>query len=148
MTLTSFICEHGNPVRPGEPFTLDQCRICWLKAGGRPGEGVLPPSPSVRPRCVHLGVSVRPPVAPDAVREWFQCERGHGVVCPCGACKTCPDHEPDEAACFAAAGARHLAYHLLPVAGNGAWRRAIDQLRLRWGVFAGAEVSGSRGCRE
>lgn len=33
------LCEHGNPVRVGEPFTTDQCRICWWRrkaAGPRP----------------------------------------------------------------------------------------------------------------
>lgn len=35
---------------------------------------------------------------------------------------------------------RHLAYFLLPVAGNGVWRRGVDQLRRRWGLFDGRKV--------
>lgn len=37
-------------------------------------------------------------------------------------------------------GRRHLACHILPVAGNGVWRRAVDQLRLRWDLFDGRKV--------
>lgn len=37
-------------------------------------------------------------------------------------------------------GRRHLVYHILPVAGNGVWRRGVDQLRLRWGLFTGRKV--------
>ncbi|HJZ54749.1 MAG TPA: hypothetical protein VKE74_07300 [Gemmataceae bacterium] len=34
---------------------------------------------------------------------------------------------------------RHLIYHLLPVAGNGVWRR-VDALRRRWDLFDGIRV--------
>lgn len=37
-------------------------------------------------------------------------------------------------------GRRHLVYHLLPVAGNGTWRRGVDQLRARWPLFTGSKT--------
>ena len=45
-----------------------------------------------RPPCLHLGRRVE---GPDTVRDWRQCGRGHGIVCPCGVCKSCGDYEPD-----------------------------------------------------
>lgn len=47
---------------------------------------------------------------------------------------------PAPAAGLPPIGKRHLAFHVLPVSGNGVWRRAIDQLRLRWHLFDGAKV--------
>ena len=45
------LCPHQLPVRVGEPFTLDQCRPCWIAAGGDPSvrvEGIKPCVPSDR----------------------------------------------------------------------------------------------------
>lgn len=42
--MTAFVCQHGNPVRPGEAFTLDQCRVCWLRAPRSAPEP--PPAPA------------------------------------------------------------------------------------------------------
>lgn len=41
---------------------------------------------------------------------------------------------------FGPVGKRHLVYHLLPVGGNGIWRRGVDALRLRWSMFTGRKV--------
>jgi hypothetical protein len=35
---------------------------------------------------------------------------------------------------------RHLAFHVLPVAGNPVWRLGVEQLRLRWPLFTGVKV--------
>lgn len=37
-------------------------------------------------------------------------------------------------------GKRHLVYHILPVSGNGVWRKGIDQLRSRWNLFTGRKI--------
>lgn len=40
--------------------------------------------------CQHLGKAVSPGFR-DPRKSWFECERGHGVVCSCQ-CSACPDH--------------------------------------------------------
>jgi predicted GH43/DUF377 family glycosyl hydrolase len=42
--------------------------------------------------CVYLGERVIGKKAPDRLRTYYHCDKGHGVVCPCGACKTCKDY--------------------------------------------------------
>ncbi len=37
-------------------------------------------------------------------------------------------------------GKRHLVYHVLPVHGNGVWRRCVRELTLRWGTFTGRKI--------
>lgn len=58
----------------------------------RPGSARPLPMHTELPRCDHLGARLLPPLAPDRLREWYQCEAGHGVVCPCGLCQRCADH--------------------------------------------------------
>src|SRR6185437_13066542 len=124
------------------------CRLCWLnlhEQGYRDfWERSIAPSrfnPIALPiHCIHLGSRVHPPLAPDVVRDWRQCEKGHGVICSCMQCRTCVDFEPDHAEYFGSVKRRHLLYHLLPVAGNGVWQRGIDQLRLRWDLFTGRRI--------
>ncbi len=78
-----------------------------------------------------------------------ECEAGHGRVTQARECESCPDYDADAPDRFGPVGKRHLVYHLLPVAGNGSWRRAIDHLRMRWGLFTGtklvAVMTGSAG---
>lgn len=69
-----------------------------------------------------------------------ECEAGHGLVTQTNNCETCSDYEPDGPAYFGPVLDRHLVYHLLPVSGNDVWRRSVDQLRLRWGLFNGRKV--------
>jgi hypothetical protein len=64
-----FTCEHRLPVRPGTPFTMDQCRPCWIDAGGdhrAPVAGVTdkPPAPSRAAR------PAPPPVGPEVRVAW------------------------------------------------------------------------------
>lgn len=83
MTVT---CPHGNPVRAGEPFTLDQCRICWLRAGGVPSAPVRPAKVTLA--CVYLGTEeyakgVRLCNHPDEPLGMWVCTcRGCGPRCP------------------------------------------------------------------
>jgi hypothetical protein len=133
------------PCWPEHGEFREGCGLCWLNRHDPRYQrlwsrmpGLL--SPAHKALCLHLGIRVTPPEAPDSTRDWRRCEKGHGLVCPCGACKTCPDHEPDDPVCFGPVGARYLAFHLLPVKGNGNWQRSIDQLRLRWGLFTGIKV--------
>jgi hypothetical protein len=61
-----------------------------------------------------------------------------GVAC----CASCPDYDAD-----APPGARHLAYFVYPVAGNGVWRRNVDHIRRREHLFDGRRVVAiSTGC--
>lgn len=90
--MTAFVCEHGNPVRPGEAFTLDQCRRCWrLSRGGQP----VPTGRSARGPCLHLGrrVEYRPGCGGRLCRH--ECEAGEPVAVPGGVCQTCPKWEGD-----------------------------------------------------
>lgn len=50
-------------------------------------------------------------------------------------CDKCPDFTV-----FDVVAKRHLIYHMLPIAGNGVWRRGIDQLRCRWDTFTGSKI--------
>lgn len=76
-----------------------------------------------------------------------------GTAC----CKGCPDfvpgtrqslpYEPVPVAplpnpvkSFPEVGKRHLVYHILPVSGNGVWRRCVRELTLRWGLFTGRKI--------
>ena len=64
-----------------------------------------------------------------------------GVPC----CQTCPDYQPDQTVITPSTSSapkpvRHLAYHLLPVTGNGTWQRNLDRLIPRLGLFNGQKV--------
>lgn len=49
--------------------------------------------------CLHFSeaLKVYPPIAPDNLRDWRECEKGHGIVCPCKNCgPKCSDYEVSE----------------------------------------------------
>lgn len=47
-------------------------------------------------RCLHTGAAVRGDAAPDRVKDWRVCEKGHGIVCPCQcSAAKCKDYEAD-----------------------------------------------------
>jgi len=112
-------CGHSSP-----HDTQATCRVCWLalndsryqKLWGLTvtpdsdlifgdtfvgswgmGEGVqTEPQQAVGGRdklCIHLGAKVN---IAGQVREWFTCNKGHGIVCPCGLCQNCSDYSPVE----------------------------------------------------
>lgn len=47
---------------------------------------------------------------------------------------------PPPRAAYGAIGKRHLVYHVLPVQGNGVWRRCVRELVLRWNLFTGRKI--------
>lgn len=89
-------CHHAH--------AMPRCRLCQL--AGRVPFPTDMPAPQDRPAgnppqlerlslCLHLGRSMTPPNGADPRANWRECERGHGVVCPCSQCKSCPGYEPD-----------------------------------------------------
>lgn len=129
--MNEFICKHRNPVRPGKPFTVDQCRICWIKSGGNVVQEVTPYR-SRTELCIHLGDRVQ---VPGSSKDWRNCNKGHGTVCPCGKCHGCKDYENDEPD-----GSNHLLMHVMPVKWNNVWQRSIDQVKMRLSMFDGRKV--------
>lgn len=61
---------------------------------------VVEPTPDTRTSlCVHVGPPVRGDDAPDRVRDYHRCEKGHGVKCKCecGMVSKCGDYEAEDA---------------------------------------------------
>ncbi len=135
-------CSYDHTV--SEPYTLAQCRVCWLYQFDvryrRLWDGLAFPAARVSLPCIHQGRFQPPPVGADPRREWLACEAGKGVVCRCDCNDRCDRFEPDEPDQVPPVRRRHLVYHLLPVTGNGSWQRGVDQLRARWGLFTGSKV--------
>lgn len=135
-------CER---VHPDPAATAETCRLCQLaltdaryqRLWGLPvtaaddGPPLFQPRPMRTRLCLHLGERQN---VPGQVRNWHACRKGHGTVCPCGKCRTCPDYEAGED--DPDGPRRHLLYHVYPVAGNGGWQRCLDQLKWRMGLFA------------
>ncbi len=48
--------------------------------------------------------------------------------------------QPPPRASYGPVGKRHLVFHVLPVHGNGVWRRCVRELTLRWGTFTGRKI--------
>jgi hypothetical protein len=133
------------------PCECGACRLCWLAANDARYQAAWdlpvtapepaapfvgpPPAPMRTRLCLHLGERVN---VPGQVRNWHMCKKGHGTVCPCGACRTCGDYEASEEE--DPEPRRHLLFHLLPVAGNGCWQRNLDQLKWRMPLFTGRKV--------
>lgn len=87
--MTPFTCEHGNPVRPGEAFTLDQCRACWVQSV----KGAQPKA--FRGRCLHLGVRTEFRPGCGGWNCVHECEAGEPVAVPGGVCQSCPKWESE-----------------------------------------------------
>jgi len=51
-----------------------------------------------------------------------------------------PIQVPQTPKIYGPVGKRHLIYHILPVSGNGVWRKGVDQLRMRWSLFTGKKI--------
>lgn len=99
----------GN-VRPGEPYTRDQCQRCWLMAHSAPHranwkvegpavevrKATAPPKPLAPGVRVPLPVRMRPCVAlgakakPNCGCTDRHCLKGRGVVRHLVECQTCP----------------------------------------------------------
>lgn len=98
--MDSFVCvPHGNPVRPSEPFSEDQCRACWVAAGGN------------RYATVEKAVRPLPCIHEQEIQSW--CPRGDeslhlrgcGVYDQCTRqkCRGCGDYT---------SGKRRIEFHL------------------------------------
>lgn len=144
----------------GPAYTADQCRVCWLGRYGadatarraRPGPRAAEPDRLSLP-CVHLGpetgerracrtCQTDPPTTAAVHRcaAHGECTVERPAVRTAGCCKHCREYRTPRTAEPDPEPRRHLLYHLLPVAGNGVWRRGVDHLRLRWGLFTGRKV--------
>lgn len=90
-------CEHDLPVRPGEPFTFDQCRVCWRIAGGDASRPVAP-APPPPPPCEFRDdcAPVPPPPGAPVNRTYLRCPRLAEVVCLCVCNPQCPRYVPWE----------------------------------------------------
>jgi hypothetical protein len=95
--------------RSGLPPDKEEAyRRLWRGRAGNAADGTAPATTSVlvgrkqgtppRSPCAHLGRTV---TAPERIelglahtKNWHECDRGHGYVCQCAHCKTCPDYEP------------------------------------------------------
>lgn len=79
-------CEHGNPVRPREEFTNDQCRICWLKLGGEKAavekSSLHAKIRRIKVPCVDLG----PQVDRQCGQVIYLCERFKAKTTKVGQC--------------------------------------------------------------
>lgn len=132
-------CEHGNPVRPEEPFTNDQCRVCWIKAGGKDRKPSAPsPPPRVYAKCIHLGDRV--PGTPCG-STLYRCNLYGDVTSRVRKCREasrscgqCP-----ESRSFPPAVTRNLLYHVYPVK-NSNWLRRVLRIKERLSLFNGMRV--------
>jgi len=87
------------------------------------------------------GTTSRPGACTEAPRNCGACDDHTALVALRARALPVLDAPPVPAADrFPPVGRRHLVYHLLPVSGNGVWRRAVDALRLRWPLFTGRKV--------
>lgn len=134
------------PCRHAEPVT--RCRICWLYENREDYRRLWSPGePPESPACVHLGDELtgreRDAAGLDHRRRWALCThpdkplgphvcgcKGCGPKCPGYADGTPPPPTPK----------RHALVHVLPVAGNGVWQRALAQIDARRGLFTGRVV--------
>lgn len=78
-------CEHGSPVKVGEPFDESQCRVCWLRGAAKGSAKVMKP-------CRFKGEPAGP-------KGWHICENESEplglVVCGCKGCgPRCPGYAP------------------------------------------------------
>lgn len=98
MTQTCALHPAGSPVRPADTYTLDQCRRCWVLAGGKvvPSVGgTLKPSKPARGRCLHLGVRTEFRPGCSGRLCLHTCEAGEPHAVPGGVCQTCPKWEAE-----------------------------------------------------
>lgn len=148
--------------RPG-PYTLDQCRVCWLRlydpaymparaSAATPG-GVLaryrspcrhlgPPTGEGRP-CLGCGQSGKTAPVHSCPLHGL-CVTGWQVAEGVQTCGRCPDFDPGPAPTSVppARGpvtVRDLCYHAYPVRGS-CWRRRVASLVRRLALFNGRRV--------
>lgn len=91
-------CDHGllwlPPETPWPGGSNPHCKPCWRAAGGAVVAGGKAAATPPRSPCQHLGRQVSPTDTVPCGRT-YECDRGHGQVCPRRECRTCPDWEAD-----------------------------------------------------
>lgn len=108
--MSNDICKHGVPLRWPSQYSIDQCRACWIDAGGDYRAPIVPfevPCTIVLPYaefptavCAHRGERLPTEqvvkLELNLLREWYPCAKGHGqngYICPCQGCgPTCKDY--------------------------------------------------------
>lgn len=101
-------CRHADAVAGCRLCELARTHAGYAKLWGEPEPAMGATRPRrakaarTRGRCVHLGPPVPGPRRVELklshAKDWRECGKGHGtggIVCPCGTCKTCPDHAAD-----------------------------------------------------
>lgn len=88
------------------------------------------------PICEHRGNRVHPPHAPDNFKEWYRCDSGLGIVCPCGICNpNCHDYSSGWEI-----NKKHLLFHVMPVSHKRIWQLDIAQVLTRKHLFNGQKL--------
>lgn len=141
--MSDTLCPHGSKLlMPGSPWPdggwVPYCRTCWRVANVRPA------TPTRLLPCVHEGQVIEHAVCGHPDRHVRECDK-FDSPCTRGAsrvrsCATCPDYSAGAGGYDPAFGVRHLLFHILPVGGNGVWRRGVEQLAARWPLFTGRKA--------
>jgi hypothetical protein len=113
--VSEFTCQHGMQVRMPSQYSIDQCRACWINAGGDYRAPVVPfeiPCYIILPYadwptlpCIYRGdkLTIAEMMEADLPinREWYPCAKGYGrtrqgIVCSCEGCgPLCPGYAMD-----------------------------------------------------
>ncbi len=140
----------------GEPFTGGQCRTCWNYLNDDSYYRLAEELPQVdderrRPQypCRHIGEETGetrqcPPCVGNVQIKLLKCDI-HGSctslkqVNGVAWCLTCKQYTP-RIERFSSPPIRDLAYHIYPLAGNGAWQWNVRQLLTRISLFNGKRI--------
>ena len=81
-------------------FTRSQMLAKAAEIQARHGRPLKSSPASPESRCIHLGKPVkgaeRIALQLAVGRSWHHCDKGHGIVCPCGRCKGCADKQAED----------------------------------------------------
>ncbi len=164
--MNAFTCgPHGNPVRPSEPFTEDQCWVCWTQH--RTPTPTRPSSARTLP-CTHEGAVLEfcTSCSPEAgelrhVRDcdkWERATRRH-VSDAVRSCSNCADYDPGKAAEFhlsaggigdavcglyTACGLADAGYETTYYTRHREWLAGAEHPNLKLAEFAESGVDGNR----
>ncbi len=141
---------HMTAARAGQPWTRDQCLLCW-KAVNQPTRAIGPGAPPARRApCKHLGNYTGETVVcgtcPSKPRFKLHLCEVHGQCLPLSrsqpdahGCLDCPDYAP-AVAVPDAGQVRHLLFHMWPVREPAIWKWHVEQLKQHAALFNGRRV--------